>query len=294
MTAGPVGLYELIAAPDLEAPVLVVVLDGWIDAGFGAQTARARLLDAWDTEVVATFDTDDLLDHRSRRPVLRLVEGVVDGVEWPSIEVRAGTDGNGADVLLLVGAEPDHRWRAFASAAADLALQFGVGTAVGLGAYPAPVPHSRATRLASACSDPVAASRLAVRPTIDVPAGVQAAVEHELAGRGVTTLGLWAQVPHYASAMPSPAAALALLEGLSAFTGLHVGTEELQAEAARLRTRLDELVAANPEHQAMVHQLEVQWDAEESGTPPLAAEVGPGAADELAAEIERFLRDQGG
>lgn len=284
------SMYELIEQPDLESPVVVLALDGWVDAGLGAQTARGALLQSLETVTVATFDSDDLLDHRARRPVMHLADGLLTGLTWPSIELRAATDIDGNDLLLAVGAEPDHRWRAFSGAVVDLAMQFGARLVVGLGAYPAPVPHTRSTRLACSSSDERLARFCSVRPTVDVPSGVHGAIERRAAEAGLPAIGLWAQVPHYASAMPSPAAAAALLDGLAQIASLSIDTDELHTQAAVTRDRLDELVRANPEHLAMVTQLEEVWDTEESGGGP----GGLPSGDELASEIERFLREQGG
>src|SRR5690606_34101655 len=143
------ALYEFHEHPELESPALVVVLDGWIDAGLGAQQARACIDEQVDSILVATFDTDALLDHRARRPTMHLVDGVHAGLEWPSIELRAATDPAGNELLLLVGVEPDHQWQAFSSAVADLALELSVRLVVGLGAYPAPhraVGHGHRSR----------------------------------------------------------------------------------------------------------------------------------------------------
>jgi len=290
-----VPLYETIEEPELESPVLVLALDGWIDAGMAAQSARSALLEVLDTVTVATFDSDELLDHRARRPTMHLVEGVLTGITWPSIELRAATDFDGNDLLLLVGAEPDHRWHSFCRDAVGLAMHFGTRMVVGLGAYPAPVPHTRPTRLAAAASDEALARFTAVRTTVDVPTGVQGAIERGAAEVGLPAIGLWAQVPHYVSAMPSPAASAALVDGLATVADLSLPSDELHRQAQALRSRLDDLVAANPEHVAMVRQLEEQWDEEAagglSGTGGLAAGPLP-SGDELAAEVERFLRDQ--
>src|SRR5438874_8492913 len=128
---------------------MVVTLEGWIDAGLGAAAAIAAVLQAVETEPIASFDVDTLLDHRARRPVMRLVDGVNTGLAWPEIQLRAGRDHAGRDVLVLVGPEPDHSWRAFTDAVAELAGLFDVRLVVGLGAFPAPVPHTRPARLAS-------------------------------------------------------------------------------------------------------------------------------------------------
>jgi hypothetical protein len=288
-----VPLYELLDEPELESPAAVLALDGWIDAGLGAQNARQALLDSLDTTTVATFDADSLLDFRSRRPTMHLVDGVLDGLTWPSIELHAATDFDGNDLLLLIGAEPDHQWQAFVGDVVDLFVRFGVRLVVGVGAYPAAVPHTRPTRLASAASDDALARFCAVRTTVDVPTGVQGAIERRAAEAGIRSIGLWAQVPHYVSAMPSPAASAALVDGLATVADLSLPSDELHRQAQALRSRLDELVAANPDHVQMVEQLEAQWDGEEAagddgfGTQPLPS------GDELAAELERFLREQG-
>jgi predicted ATP-grasp superfamily ATP-dependent carboligase len=284
-----VRLYELVEQPPLESPVVILALDGWVDAGLGAQTARAVLLQSLDTVTVASFDADEILDHRARRPVMHLVEGILTGMTWATTELRAATDDDGNDLLLLVGSEPDQRWGAFTKAVVDLVLDAGARLVVGLGAYPAPVPHTRPTRLACSASDEHLARFCSVRSTIDVPAGIHASIERRAAEVGIPAIGLWAQVPHYASAMPSPAAAAALLDGAAHIAALSIGTDELHAQAAASRERIDELVAANPEHLEMVRRLEAVWDNEESGATELPLPSG----DELASEIERFLREQG-
>ena len=281
------ALFELHERPDLDNPVLIVALDGWIDAGYGAAAALRTVREHNEFVTVATFDTDNLLDHRSRRPSMTLVDGVNTGLTWPTIELCAGVDRSGNDVLLLVGAEPDHTWRAFADASVDLALEFGARLVTGLGAYPAPVPHTRPTRIVSTATSRDLAEVVGFIPgRIEVPAGVAAAIELRAAEVGLPAVGLWAQVPHYASAMPYPAAAAALIDGLDHAAGVRFGTGDLVDEAAKTRTRLDELVSGSPEHLDLVRQLEEQVDTLDTGT------ISEMSGDELAAEFEKFLRDQ--
>lgn len=276
-------LYELHERPSLDAPVLVMALDGWIDAGLGAATALATLMASVDVSVVATFDTDTLLDHRSRRPILHIDEGVNTGLTWPSLHLHAGRDREGRALLVLAGPEPDHSWAAFCRSVVTLTTALGATIAVGLGAFPAPVPHTRATRLAATASSRELADRVGfVGGRIDVPAGVQAALERAFGDAGVPAVGLWARVPHYLAAMPYPSASAALLRGLADLTGLAVDVDELDRAAAEARVQVDQLVANNAEHVQLVAQLESQVDAE---LP---------SGDELAEELERFLRDQGG
>src|SRR5437588_9069119 len=218
-------LYELHARPPLDHPVLVVGMEGWIDAGLGASNAIAALLAGVTTEPVATFDVDTLLDHRARRPIVRIIDGVNTGLRWPEIVLRGGHDADGHALLLLLGPEPDHQWRAFTAAVGELAMSFGVGLVIGLGAFPAPVPHTRPARLASTATTTELAHQVGFLPgTIDVPAGVQGALERQFAELGVPAIGLWARVPHYAAAMPYPEASVVLLEGLERLTGVAIDT----------------------------------------------------------------------
>jgi proteasome assembly chaperone (PAC2) family protein len=285
-------LYEIVERPELQAPVLILALDGWIDAGVGAANARAALLSHLGPSTVAVFDSDQLLDHRARRPTMHLVDGVVTGLTWPSVELQVAKDTVGNDLLLLVGSEPDHAWRAFTRSVVELAQGFGVRLVVGLGAYPAPVPHTRPTKLAVTAGDAALATLSMVRATIDVPAGVQAAIERRATEVELPAIGLWAQVPHYVAAMPYPAASLALLEGLATVAGLQVDSPTLRQEIDATRERIDALIAQNDEHVQMVRQLEAAADAErtDSGTGLDAGSLPSG--DELAAELEQYLRDQ--
>jgi proteasome assembly chaperone (PAC2) family protein len=287
------SLFELIERPDLESPVLILALDGWIDAGLGAANARAALLSGLDPVTVAVFDSDELLDHRARRPTMHLVDGVVTGLTWPSVELQAASDANSNDLLLLVGSEPDHAWRAFTRAVVDLAMEFGARLVVGLGAYPAPVPHTRPAKLAVTAGDSSLITPSMVRATIDVPAGVQAAIERRATDVGLPAIGLWAQVPHYVAAMPYPAASVALLEGLGDIAGVRVDSPTLRQEMETTRERIDMLIGENDEHVRMVQQLEAAADSEHSPEAGTGLGAGPlPSGDELAAELERYLREQ--
>jgi hypothetical protein len=284
-----VTLYELLDEPTLESPAMIVALEGWIDAGLGASTAMSLLLETLETTTVARFDADALLDFRARRPTMHLVDGIYRGLTWPSTELRAAVDLDGNDILLLAGAEPDRRWFQFTREVADLAVHFGASIVIGIGAYPAPAPHTRAPLLACSSATPeLAEGSTMLRATIDVPAGVQAAIERECADRGMPAIGLWAQVPHYAAAMPYPGASLALLEGVARMTDRVLPYGDLRAESDLTRGRLDELIQQNPEHLAMLRRLEEQADALFA-----EGELTLASGDDLAAELERFLRDQG-
>jgi len=287
-----VTLYERHGERAVDRPVLVVSLDGWVDAGLGADGAITALLSAEPTELLATFDGEALIDQRARRPVVHIAHGVNEGLTWPVIQLRVGADRAGADVCYLVGPEPDFRWPTFVASVVTLAGQLGVRMVVGLGAFPAPAPHTRPVRLA-ATAPPQSAELVArvgiVQGEIDVPSGVWGALEIALGDAGIPTVGLWARVPHYVSGMAFPPASAALIDGLAAVGELSLDSTDLHTAADASLQQVDDLIAKSTEHTSMVRQLERSVDAAEGN--PLDVGTLP-TGEELAAELERYLRDQ--
>ncbi len=287
------ALYTRIHERTYHQPLLVVCLEGWIDAGLGAAAALAAITGSRATEQLVVWDPDEVIDYRARRPVLHIEDGVATRLTWPTLELRAGVDDAGRDILLLVGPEPDMRWHAFEASVVELAREHGVRMAVGLGAFPAAVPHTRPVRLVATAPTPALAAEIGfVSGAIDVPAGTQAVLEQALNAAGVPAVGLWARVPHYVVSMPYPAASAALVDGLAAVGGLTLPSRDLHEAAARARGRIDGLIANSEEHTAMVAQLESQIDQVEGGRDALDASSLP-SGDEIAAELERFLRGDG-
>lgn len=288
----PAPTYELLSEPALREPVLVVALEGWVDAGLGAAAAVTALVTEPPAEEIVVFDGDHFLDQRARRPIARIVDGVTTDLTWPRIQVRQGRDEAGADVLYLVGPEPDFHWREFVDAVVDLAVRWHVRMVVSLGAFPAPAPHTRPVKLAATA--PPASAELVTRVGVvqgelEVPAGVQAALELGFGDAGVPAVSLWARVPHYVAAMPFPEASAALVEGLAAVSGLSLDSSVLRGAADSARRQVDELIAGNAEHTSMVRKLEESIDASEGNA--LGVEELP-SGEELAAELEQFLRGE--
>ena len=283
----PDDLYTVLQTPDLYRPVLLVHFDGWIDAGQSASVAVKHVISEIDASPIAVFDTEWLLDHRARRPVMHLVDGVNTGIDWPRIELTAGRDLDGNDVLVLSGAEPDHNWRSFTAATVALGHSLGVKRMIGLGAYPAAVPHTRPCRMSVTASTPELAVGDYANASLDVPAGVESVLEKAFETAGVDSLGVWAQVPHYILNAPYPAASLALVESLQRVAGVRVDTSSLMQRAMISRKRLDELVASDPSHAEMIADLERRQDESSQ------AEIELQSTDRLADEIEEFLREQG-
>lgn len=280
--------------PALDRPVMVVHLTGWIDAGGAAKAAIDAIIDESDARTVAVFDDDTYLDFRARRPTMQLVEGLNSVLDWQHIDVSIGADRTGRDLIIVHGPEPDLAWHRFAEDLTALARATGTASAVHLGAYPFAAPHTRAPRLSvTTASQDVLASVPFLRSTLDVPAGIAGVLEHSFHEAGIPTLGIWAQVPHYAATMEYPSAAIALLDGLRTAVHVVLDAVDLRSDAIARRRHLDELVAANEEHLAMLRQLEELYDSEANTSAVEATdgiEVIP--ADELGAEVERFLREQ--
>jgi proteasome assembly chaperone (PAC2) family protein len=288
----PAERVLVVDEPTLTDPVLVVAFEGWIDAGFGAATAIAALLEITNSTIAATFDGEYFLDQRARRPMARIVDGVTAELRWPEIQLRRGIDASGLDVLMLVGPEPDFHWMEFAELAVGLAERFGVRLVVGLGAFPAPAPHTRPVRLAATV--PQASQHLLekvglVAGELEVPAGIVSALELAFADAGIDTITLWARVPHYVATLPYPQASVALLDGLASIAGLTLEADALRKAAEDARSRVNELVASNPEHASMVAELEATIDEAEGNA--LDTSVIP-TGEDLARDIERFLRGE--
>jgi predicted ATP-grasp superfamily ATP-dependent carboligase len=288
-----VALYVREEHIELDHPVFVLALDGWVDAGSGTAMARDALLEQLDTQRIGSFDADALIDYRARRPTMQLADGVIQSLKWPAIEVRYGVDRAGNDVVLIHGPEPDTAWQAFCAEVVALAQGYEARIVVGLGSFPAAVPHTRPTKLASTAATRALAEQIGyVRGAMEVPCGIHAAIEAGCQSVGMPALGVWARVPHYLAASAYPAAAAALVDGLASVAGLTLNSTDLHSEAAAAKLRIDSLVAESAEHRALVAQLEQQADADDDSVGPAPLATDPEALEQGLSAIEEFLRDQ--
>lgn len=282
------------ARPQVTDPVLVVVLTGWIDTGGAAAAAMTTIAEECAADPVATFDDDVFIDFRARRPILELRDGLSSVLRWQQITASVARDRAGHDLVLLSGPEPDMAWHRFASGVVELATGLGVRTMVSLGAYPFTTPHTRPSQISITTPSQDVLARLPfARSSIDVPAGASALLAHALHDVGIPSLGLWAQVPHYITSLEYPAAGVALIDALRDAADVVIDATDLRQAAVDQRERLDALVTQNAEHAAMLRQLETLHDAAEptAGTPS-GSTLPMTSGDELAAELERFLREQ--
>jgi hypothetical protein len=280
-------------------PVLVLAMDGWTDAGSGGSLAANALRDAFPTRRLGSFDSDDLYDYRDRRPLLSIDRGTLGSPEWPELVVDLVTPPAGPPLVLVTGGEPDFSWRALGEDLVELADMISARRYVGLGSVPGPIPHTRTVQLICTSSDPDLLDRLG-RPHEQaiVPASCQVVIETVLRDAGASTLGLWARVPHYVAG-EYPEAARALLEQLSSHLGTPADLSVFDDDIAENRERLDLAAEGSDEVTDHIRQLEEIFDAEQArggsddheGAPLPGSHGGPlPSGDEIAAEVERFLR----
>ena len=272
--------HTTLSEPELHEPVLVSSFDGWVNAG-EAGTAAAQFL-AEGAEDLVVFESDDLFDYRDTRPTLNFDEGVVSSLSWPSVGI-AHRRISGRDVLVLTGVEPSLGWMSFARTVADLAERFGVTELVAMGGIPWATPHTRPSTLITTASSRERLGDLADHPQgeLSVPGSVSGALETEFKQRGIPTIGFWARVPNYLGTRYWESA-VRLLERLDLHLGLGLDLSELVAEAESQRLHLDTITDGRADIRAMVEQLEELADA------------GAGnSGEQLASEIERFLRNRG-
>ncbi|MCX4473335.1 PAC2 family protein [Micromonospora sp. NBC_01655] len=295
----PHELYELSdELPDLGQPVLIQALTGFVDAGSATRLAREQLLTSLDARPIARFDVDQLYDYRSRRPPMTFVEDHWEEYEAPRLEVHLLRDDDETPFLLLTGPEPDLQWERFVAAVGGLSARLDVRLTVGLNSIPMAVPHTRPTGVtAHATRRELISGYEPWLQRVQVPGGVGHLLEFRLGEQGRDALGFAAHVPHYVAQAEYPAAAEVLLASVSRSTGLLLPRDGLRSAAEVVRAEIDRQVAQTEDAAALVAALEEQYDAFARGRGEknlLAAEAGPlPTADELGAELERFLAEQG-
>ncbi|MBM9466539.1 PAC2 family protein [Nakamurella leprariae] len=299
MAGEPGELYELhLENPDLDdlgTPVLVVALDGYIDAGAGVRLAIDALR-TLPSSVVASFDVDELVDYRARRPPLTFERGGFHEYQAPKLQIHRVADEAGTPFLLLTGPEPDVQWERFVAAIGQLVDRFAVRLTVSLLAIPMGVPHTRPTGMTSHANR---SGLLPAQPdlfgSMQVPGYATALMEYRFGQQGRDCVGFAAHVPHYLTRTEYPESARALIQATADAAGLLLPTSPLDEPAAVVAAQLASQIAENGEVADVVRALEQQYDSfvksAESGS--LLAQSAPlPTADELGAEFEAFLARQ--
>lgn len=288
---------ELVRGDGARGPVMVLALQGFLDAGNAAATAVGHLRETFAGRVVATFEVDAFYDYRARRPLITFREDHYEGYQAPRLVVRVMRDARQVPYLLLHGPEPDTRWEAFCGAVRGVVEHLGVRLVVSLGSVPMAVPHTRPTMVTQhATQQDLMLGPNVWRGDLAVPASAAALLELRLGEWDHPATGFVAHVPHYLAQSDYPVAAVTLLEQLEVVSGLSLDLRTLQDSAEASVREITAQVADSPEVAQVVAGLEQQFDAfhRAEGDPlPLAEERDLPTAEELGEEFERFLADLG-
>jgi proteasome assembly chaperone (PAC2) family protein len=294
----PGELYEVAQdAPQLDEPVLLVALDGFVDAGSAARLAVEALLEDREPRLVARFDVDQLVDYRSRRPTLRFETDRWAAYSRPELDVVALTDTGDTNYLLLAGPEPDMQWERFCAAVEQVVHRFRVRLVINLTAIPMGVPHTRPIGVTVHGTRPeLTEGHEAWFATAQVPGNAVGLMELRLGEAGLDAMGFAVHVPHYLARAEYPQAARVLLDHVGLAAGLYLPTESVTKAAERTEAEIAEQMAGSDEVRQVVEALEQQYDTVASGRGERTGSMGLSgqlpSADELAAEVERFLAGQ--
>lgn len=273
--------------PELRRPLMIVAFRGWNDGAQGATLAGGYLAKAWDAARFAEIDAESFFDFQATRPQVSLVDGVTRRLEWPeNAFYQAHIPGSDRDCVLLLGVEPNLRWRTFTDLVISLAAELGVEMVVTLGALLADVPHTRPSPVSGSATDPKLVEELGLQLSrYEGPTGIVGVLHDSCRRAGIPSVSLWAAVPHYVSLAPSPRAALALCHRFGELLGAEVDLEELEQASDEYSQQVTEAVSSDAETSAYVEELERRVDlmAEEEDLP---------SGDSLAAELTQFLRER--
>ena len=277
--------------PVLERPVLVAAFRGWNDGGQAATLAASYLARKWGAEKFADIDPELFVDFQATRPHVSLSEGETRTIDWPeNTFFHARIPGTSRDAVLLIGVEPNYRWRAFSELVSGLGHDLGVEMAITLGALLADVPHTRAAPVTGAATDQQLVEELGLQLSrYEGPTGIVGVLLDACRRQGLPSVSLWAAVPHYVSLAPSPPAARALCERLAGVLGVEIDVDELAEAEASYVEQVSQAVASDAETAAYVEELEQRADSLDTW---LETSGGLPSGDDLAAELSRFLRER--
>jgi proteasome assembly chaperone (PAC2) family protein len=281
------GELRVHRRPELTRPVLIGAFRGWNDGAQAASLAAGYLAKTWEAERFADLDPEEFFDFQATRPHVSLEEGMTRRIDWPETAFyHARPDGIDHDIVLLLGIEPNLRWRTFADLLIDLTRELGVEMMITLGALLADVPHTRPSPVTGSASDPDLVQRLGLSASrYEGPTGIVGVLHDACKRAEIPSASLWAAVPHYVSLTPSPRAAVALCDRLGDLIGVEIEVAELEEAAASYEEQVSAAVASDEETAAYVEELEQRADSlEESSDLP--------SGDALAAELTRFLRER--
>src|SRR6478736_3765436 len=296
--SGPLFERAASAPPVPRGLPLVIALTGFTDAGSAVSRVIDYVRDDLSPSPLVVFSNDTLLDYRARRPIVSFEKDHLTDYRPPRLELSFAHDSLGQPFLVLTGYEPDFAWDAFTAAVVDLAELYAVSTVTWVHAIPMPVPHTRpiGTTVSGTRSELTEAHSV-WQPHTQVPATAGHLLEYRLAQQGFAIAGFVLLVPHYLGDTEYPAATLAGLDSIAAATGLVFSGDDLREQNREYLTKVDEQVAGSEELSRMLEGLEERYDSYMAGSTLATPIIHTGdlpSADELAAELERFLATRPG
>lgn len=263
-------------------PILIAAFDGWNDAGSAATTAVEHLASAWRAQIIDTLDPEDYHDFQVNRPITTIDNEGKRQLTWPDTTISLTRSPQGRRIVFVQGVEPSLRWRSFAEEVIQAAHAHGVEQVIGIGALLADTPHSRPIPIHRTSEDPTLQHDLGIdRSDYEGPTGILGVLTALAADQGISTVSIWAAVPHYVSQPPSPKATLALLGAIEDTLRESVPTGDLVEESRAWQRGVDELAQEDVEISDYVRQLEEAKDT---------SELPEASGEAIAREFERYLR----
>jgi len=268
---------------------MIVACGGWSDAGEAATGTITHLLSTVNSpnqpEIIAEIDSEDYYDFQVNRPLIVVDGSMIRSLTWPGLQVFGVRNPHGEnDFVLVRGVEPSMRWRAFANELLDLADDLEVEMVITLGSMLADTPHTRPIPVSGTGAHPEIAARLGMEVSrYEGPTGILAVIQDGCVKRGIDAVALWAAIPHYANANPSPKATLALLNGIEDFLEINLPHGTLPEFAHQWEAAVNEMVKEDNDIEEYIKTLEESKDSEQ---------INDESGEELAREVERFLRRQ--
>jgi proteasome assembly chaperone (PAC2) family protein len=265
---------------------MVVALRGWFDVAEVATGALRRLLHHRIDTVVASIDPDPFFDFTQERPEVWVDDTITRHVRWPANEFRVVRFADGPhDLVVLAGVEPHLRYGTFADSVIKVAKDLRCEVVVTVGAGAEAVPHSRPPRVVGSSTNDGLVKALGLsRPQYQGVTGLVGVLQERLDRAGIPAVSLRVGVPHYLGNAKHPRSSAALLQHLEHVLGVPTGHGGLTEEIERWGSLHDEAVAEDRQAADYVAMLEHEYDRRTEASLP--------TGDDLAAEFERFLRQQ--
>ena len=281
---------------DGQGPTMIVAMHGYADAGQAIEASADHLKAALEGRQLASFNSDELIDYRSRRPAVTIDKDRALEIESMDLGIKVLRDNSGKTFLLLSGPEPDMRWEAFTTAVVKLVEKFNINDTIMLYAAPMPVPHTRPTVVtAHGTSSRLTEHMLSMDSTMMVPGSAAVYLEKALVDKQRTVAGYTVHVPHYLAASPYPQATFQLLDSVARAAHLNIPLGSIEADISRVENQLEEQVGGSDEIESVVQQLEQQYDAymeryrKEHPQAIMPGEVAVPTGEEISEKFQAFL-----